>query len=301
MWRIKGGRRSYKINDNGLFSTTLSSIILTFQSLDGRDGRGQGPCARGVMESMSDRSSRGRLEGPRPLSVAAICRRLEKVYGPVRLRTRLPVLDGLIATILSQNTSDTNSHAAFEELRRRFPDWESVRRAPVTKIAKAIQRAGLSNQKAPRIKAILEEIYRERGRLSLEFLCATPTRKAIDYLGRFHGVGRKTVACVLLFSCRKPVLPVDTHVHRVSQRLGLIGPEVDADKAHDELAKRVSAERVLDFHIQLIRHGRTACAAGRPNCADCVLLDRCPEGHRRMSAATRRANPAGPDGISNEY
>jgi endonuclease-3 len=108
-----------------------------------------------------------------------------------------------------------------------------------------------------------------------------PTREAIELLGRFHGVGPKTVACVLLFACRKPVLPVDTHVHRVSRRLGLIGPRTDAAKAHDELAKLVPAKLVLEFHIQLIRHGRTVCLAAKPKCADCVLLDRCPEGRDR--------------------
>jgi endonuclease-3 len=192
------------------------------------------------------------------------------------------VLDQLIGTVLSQNTSDTNSHAAFDELRRKFRDWEAVRRAPVARIVRAIRQAGLSNQKAPRIKAILEQIHREYGELSLEFLHDVPTREAIELLSRFHGVGPKTVACVLLFACRKPVLPVDTHVHRMSRRLGLIDPKIDAAKAHDELAGLVPAKRVLEFHIQLIRHGRTICRAGRPKCADCALLDRCPEGQDRQ-------------------
>jgi endonuclease III len=220
---------------------------------------------------------------PKRLTVAAICRRLAGVFGPVCPPPKGPVLDELIATILSQNTSDANSGAAFEELCRRFPDWDSVRRAPVARIAKAIQRAGLSRQKAPRIKAILDEVYRERGGLSLDFVCGLATREAIDYLSHFPGVGPKTVACVLLFACGKPVLPVDTHVHRVSGRLGLIGPKVDANKAHEELAKLVPPHRVLDFHIQLIRHGRQVCLASRPRCQECVLLDRCPEGHQRLS------------------
>lgn len=197
-----------------------------------------------------------------------------------------PVLDELIATILSQNTSDANSGAAFEELCRRFPDWESVRRAPVARIARAIRRAGLSRQKAPRIKAILDEIHRERGTLSLEFLRRLSTPAAIRYLRRFPGVGPKTVACVLLFACGKPVLPVDTHVHRVSRRLGLIGPRVDAGKAHEELGRLVAPRRVLDFHIQLIRHGRTTCVAGRPKCRECVLWDGCPEGRRRLAPSS---------------
>jgi endonuclease III len=240
--------------------------------------------------------------------IIEICRRLRAVYGRVDPPEQWPVLDELIATVLSQNTSDTNSGAAFEELRRRFPgtvskrglapsqagpaaarevcgevpgpvlDWEAVRRAPTARIARAIRIAGLSNQKAPRIKAILHMVYEDRGEISLDFLRDAPTADAIEYLARFPGVGPKTVACVLLFACRKPVLPVDTHVHRVSRRLGLIGPRVSAVKAHEELARLVPLRRVLEFHIQLIRHGRTLCLARNPKCAECPLVDLCPEG-----------------------
>ncbi len=214
--------------------------------------------------------------------IAAVCRRLRTAYGPVEPTEQWPVLDELVATILSQNTSDTNSGAAFDALRRRFPDWEAVRRARPARIAKAIRKAGLSNQKAPRIKAILQHLHRERGELSLEFLHDLPTPEAADYLGRFPGVGPKTVACVLLFACRKPVLPVDTHVHRVSLRLGLIAPRTTAEKAHEELSRLVPPRQVLEFHIQLIRHGRKTCAARKPQCEECPLLDLCPEGPTRL-------------------
>ena len=196
--------------------------------------------------------------------VAAILRRLRRAYGPVERPAQWPVLDELIATILSQNTSDANSDAAFDELRRRFDGWDAARRAPAARIAKAIRQAGLSNRKAPRIKAILQKVYEDRGELSLDFLRSMPTTEAIEYLKRFPGVGPKTVACVLLFACRKPVLPVDTHVHRVSRRLGLIGPRTGAEKAHEELARLVAPRQVLDFHIQLIRHGRGTCCRGTP-------------------------------------
>ena len=196
---------------------------------------------------------------------------------------RGPVLDELVATIISQNTSDTNSHAAFEELRRRFRDWDAVRRAPVTKIAGAIRQAGLANRKAPRIKAILQKIYAERGELSLEFLRAMPAPRAMEYLRRLDGVGPKTAACVLLFACRKPVLPVDTHVHRVSRRLGLIGARTGAAKAHEELARLVPPRRVLDFHVQLIRHGRALCSARGPKCEECPLWELCREGPKRLA------------------
>ena len=210
--------------------------------------------------------------------VTEVCRRLRKVYGPVEPPEQGPVLDELIAAILSQNTSDANSGAAFEELQRRFTDWDAVRRASPATIAKTIRRAGLSRQKAPRIKAILQKIHQQRGELSLDFLLDSPTPEAVDYLSQFPGVGPKTVACVLLFACRKPVLPVDTHVHRVSRRLGLIGPRTDAAKAHEELASLVAPRQVLEFHVELIRHGRTLCLAQNPKCGDCPLLDLCPEG-----------------------
>jgi len=214
--------------------------------------------------------------------VEAVCRRLRTAYGPVEPPPQWPVLDELVATILSQNTSDANSDAAYEELRRRMPDWDAVRRAPVRRIAQAIRRAGLSNVKAPRIKAILAQIHDQRGELSLEFLRDLPTSEALEYLSGFSGVGPKTAACVLLFACRKPVLPVDTHVYRVSRRLGLIGTRTDAERAHQELARLVPPARVLEFHIQLIRHGRRHCEARRPQCDDCPLVDLCPDGWRRL-------------------
>lgn len=214
--------------------------------------------------------------------VAAICRRLRAEYGPVEPPDQGPVLDELIATILSQNTTDSNSGAAYEELRRRFDDWDAVRRAPAARIAGAIRCAGLSQQKAPRIKEVLQRISRERGSLSLDFLGSLPTPEAMDYLRSLPGVGPKTAACVLLFACRRPVLPVDTHVHRVSGRLGLIGRGVDAARAHETLGQIVPPALVLDFHIQLIRHGRARCSAQKPDCEDCPLVDLCPEGLRRL-------------------
>jgi len=217
-------------------------------------------------------------------AVTAICRRLRRAYGPVDWPEQWPVLDELIATILSQNTSDSNSGPAFAELRRRFPDWEQVRQAPVGRIAAAIRQAGLANRKAPRIQEILQRIHEERGDLSLEFLHDVPVGEAEQYLASFPGVGPKTAACVLLFACRKPVLPVDTHVHRLAQRIGLIGSRTDAAQAQRELARLVPPGHVLEFHIQLIRHGRTVCTARKPACRDCPLLDLCREGRQRLRA-----------------
>jgi len=218
----------------------------------------------------------------RRTKVTAVCRRLARAYGPVDWPRRRAVLDSLVGTILSQNTSDANSHAAFEELRRRFEDWDAVRRAPTARIVAAIRRAGLANRKGPRIKAILQMIHRERGELSLEFLRDAPTAESLAYLRALPGVGPKTAACVLLFACRKPVLPVDTHVHRVSRRLGLVEPSTSAEKAHDALGPLVPPGRVLEFHVQLIRHGRTRCRARSPGCEGCTLVDLCPEGLARL-------------------
>ena len=213
--------------------------------------------------------------------VATICRRLARIYGPVEPPRERPVLDSLVATILSQNTSDSNSGAAFDELKRRFADWDAVRRAPADRVVRAIRRAGLANTKGPRIQAILRRIVDERGELSLEFLDAMPAPEALDYLRSLPGVGPKTAACVLLFACEKPVLPVDTHVHRVSRRLGLIGARTGAETAHDELGRLVPPRHVLDFHVQLIRHGRRVCSARRPRCEACTLVDLCREGRKR--------------------
>lgn len=210
--------------------------------------------------------------------VTSILRRLEQTFGPVEPPEQWPVLDELIATILSQNTTDSNSGAAFRELKRRFRNWDAARTAPVEAIAEAIRQAGLARQKAPRIQYILQHLHVERGELTLEFLHNCPLAEAAEYLRRFPGVGPKTAACVLLFACRKPILPVDTHVHRVSQRLGLIGAKTNEAQAHEELARLVPAEQVLDFHLQLIRHGRMMCRARKPGCEQCVLLNACPTG-----------------------
>jgi len=214
--------------------------------------------------------------------VKVICRRLGKIYGPVEITRHWPPLDELIATILSQNTSNTNSHAAFEALREHFGDWQAVRKARVDSIVKAIQKGGLARRKAPRIKAILQQIHRRHGALSLDFLREMPSDEALEFLLSFPGVGPKTAACVLLFSCDRPILPVDTHVHRLTRRLGLIAEKCTAEKAHDELAEIVPPSKVLDFHIQLIRHGRTVCSARNPKCSGCALLDVCPDGRRRI-------------------
>jgi endonuclease-3 len=200
---------------------------------------------------------------------------LLEAYGEPRPRDPMPPVDELVSTILSQNTNDTNRDRAFERLRQRFPDWSQVRDAPVEQVIEAIRPAGLANQKGPRIKRALQRITEERGELSLEFLADLPLEEARAWLMSLDGVGPKTAAIVLLFSLGRPAFPVDTHVHRVSQRLGLIGERVSAEKAHQLLEDQVPSGWYYAFHLNIIRHGRRICHARAPKCPACVLSDRC--------------------------
>lgn len=148
-------------------------------------------------------------------------------------------------------------------------------RASVEEIARVIRPAGLARQRAQRIHAILKELESHRGEFSLEFLHSLPTQEIWEYLARFPGVGPKTAACVLLFACDRPVLPVDTHVHRVARRLGLIPSQSSARKAQELLGQIVPGRWVLEFHLDLIRHGRQTCLARQPRCGECPLAEKC--------------------------
>ena len=214
--------------------------------------------------------------GRRRADVRRVWQRLRKAFGPMQAPRRLDPLSELIYTILSQNTSDTNSWRAFERLRAKYKDWNQLRRAPVAQIAATIAVAGLSKQKAPRIKQIVNDIWDQHGTLSLACLERMDVEEAKAYLSEFSGVGPKTIACVLLFACGKPVLPVDTHVYRVSRRLQLIGAKTTVVKAHEVLGSIVPSELVLEFHLQLIKLGRTICLARSPRCDACPLADICP-------------------------
>lgn len=205
----------------------------------------------------------------------AVAIRLAVLYGPRPFRSRRDPLDELVLTILSQNTTDRNSGRAFRSLRQRFGSWQQVRDAPTTEVYEAIKEAGLGNVKAPRIQLALQAIQEQRGELSLDFLDALPLAEARDWLLRLNGIGPKTAACVLLFALHKPALPVDTHVHRVSRRLGLVGPRVSADAAHPLLEQALSPDEVYAFHLNMIQHGRLVCHAQRPACERCALRDTC--------------------------
>lgn len=196
-------------------------------------------------------------------------------YGTPTWRNPLPPLDELVSTILSQNTNDTNRDRAYNTLRARFPDWEAVRDAPETDVIEAIRTAGLANQKGPRIQAVLRQITAEVGRLDLDFLKDLPADQAQEWMMRFKGVGPKTASIVLLFSLGKSAFPVDTHIYRVSGRIGLRPPKMSVEAAHDHLASLFPPDTYYAVHLNLIRLGREICQARQPQCTKCPLQNLC--------------------------
>jgi len=188
-----------------------------------------------------------------------------------------PALDELINTILSQNTNDRNRDLAFGRLRSRFSSWEEVRDAPVEEVIECIRPAGLGNQKGPRIQAILRRITEEAGELNLDFLREWEPEKVRPWLMSFNGVGMKTASIVMVFSLGIPAFPVDTHIFRVSGRLGLrpAMQKMTADQAHEHLALLFPPENYGPAHINLILLGRRICFARNPNCRGCFLKDQC--------------------------
>ena len=204
----------------------------------------------------------------------AVYQLLIEEYGQQEWHPREP-LSVLISAILSQNTSDVNRDQAWERLKERFPTWESVLAANPVEIAEAIRPGGLANVKAPRIQEILRAIRRERGEFTLDFLAEMEVDEARQWLTSLNGVGPKTAAIVLIFSLGKPAFPVDTHVHRVSRRLGLIGLKTSREQAHEVLEELLPPEIYYTFHLNLIAHGREVCKARRPRCTACVLREHC--------------------------
>lgn len=196
-------------------------------------------------------------------------------YGTPSNSERHDPLDELVAAVLSQHTSDANSGGAFASLRANFGSWRQVAAAPVEAIADAIRRGGLADQKAPRIKAILAQIESATGALDLDWLAGAPLDGARSFLTSLPGVGPKTAACVLLFALRRPAFPVDTHVHRVARRIGLVDGHASAHVTQDYLESIVSADRMYAYHVNFIRHGRRVCKARRPLCAACGLNSVC--------------------------
>jgi endonuclease-3 len=199
---------------------------------------------------------------------------LAGMYGPRVLRPRGDALGTLVHTILTQNTSDANSDRTFAALRAAYPDWEALARAPAGDIAKVIRTGGLADIKANRLKQVLETVRSCAGRLDLGFLSELSDEEAFDYLTSLPGVGPKTAACVLLFALGRPVFPVDTHVHRVANRVGLVHTSGPA-KTQEVLAPLVPPEIVYQFHMNMVTHGRRTCRAGKPRCEACSLAPGC--------------------------
>jgi endonuclease III len=210
------------------------------------------------------------------VDVQRVLELLSAAYGPISWRREGSPVAVLVQTILSQNTSDRNSRPAFGRLLASFSDWEEVANASVRQICEVIKAGGLGMVKARYIKQALQEIQDERGGFDLEFLKNLPLDQARDWLMQLPGVGMKTASVVLLFSLGMPSLPVDTHVFRVTKRLGFIDSKVSAEKAHRLLEQLVAPGDVYQFHVLLIEHGRRTCKAQRPRCLECVLASLCP-------------------------
>ncbi|MFZ5820435.1 MAG: endonuclease III domain-containing protein [Chloroflexota bacterium] len=204
-----------------------------------------------------------------------IHQKLLETYGEPTWRNPLPPVDELVSTILSQNTNDTNRDRAFESLRAKFPGWESVRDADANDVIAAIRPAGLANQKGPRIQKVLREITAERGSLDLSFLQDLPLEEARAWLTRFNGVGPKTAAIVLCFSLGRPAFPVDTHIYRVSGRIGLRPEKMTVEQAHPHLERLFPPQAYYAAHLNLIRLGREVCAARKPACPACPVRALC--------------------------
>src|SRR5947209_8684764 len=216
--------------------------------------------------------------------LARVYELLIETYGEPKNSPDYDPLGGLVGTILSQHTSDINSERAYQQLIATFPTWEEVRDAPTGEVANAIRSGGLANIKAPRIQDALltltEQQHKQGGTKSLsgylyDELTRRTSEEAWQYLRSIPGVGPKTAACVLMFNLNRPVMPIDTHVWRVSRRLGLIGPRANADQAHTVFAKIAPPEWVYPLHVNLISHGRQICHAQRPECVQCPLYNEC--------------------------
>ena len=225
---------------------------------------------------------------PRTKSKADIARTIDMMtaqYGPFEHEPRLPPTDEMVFTILSQHTSDINSSRAYRRLMERFVTLDEVAAAAIPEIETAIAPGGLAKIKAPRIKEVLNRVLELNGSLDLSFLREMPLNDAKAWLRQLPGIGPKSAGIVLSFSLGMPAMAIDTHICRVSQRLGVIGSKVSVDKAHDILEEKVEPEEVFNFHVSYINHGRQVCRAQRPLCPECVVGGLCPSRNKFISKA----------------
>lgn len=213
---------------------------------------------------------------------------LERTYGVPSVRRERDLMGSLVGTILSQNTTDVNSRRAYLSLRERFDDWTAVERAPARSIEAAIRSGGLAGTKARRLKRLLADVRRETGGHDLGFLRRMDTDEVIRYLEGFEGVGPKTASCVALFALGRDIVPVDTHVHRVVGRLGIVGRPTSPAATFAALRGLTPEGRGLSLHVNLIRLGRAICRPRRPRCGECPL--------RRVCETGRGSRGSGPSG-----
>ena len=211
----------------------------------------------------------------RPALMSDVLTGLAGLYGVPRWKPRLDPISELVTTILSQNTSDVNAARAFDALRARYPEWSAVEAAPVRQLASVIKSGGLAVQKAPRIKAALKATRLRAGDYDLSFLKEMEPLDARSWLTAIPGIGPKTASIVMLFCFGAPLMPVDTHVERVSKRIGLLPPKASLAFAHDAWLHLVEPSRMYEAHVALIRHGRGHCDALRPQCGGCPVRARC--------------------------
>jgi endonuclease-3 len=198
-------------------------------------------------------------------------------YGELDIHPRRDPMHELISTMLSHRTTHADEEKAYYRMRGQFGSWENVAHAPVAELAEAISSSRFPEAKAPNIQKALQKIIAERGEANIDFIRDMPTEEALKWLMELPGVGLKTATLVLLFNFHKPVMPVDTHVHRVSQRIGIIGPKVTAEKAHFLLLDMLPKEAIelFNFHVHFLRHGQRVCIWSVPRCEKCVLTDLC--------------------------
>jgi len=216
------------------------------------------------------------LLGNRQDHVDVMCERLLDEYGRARFHEPSDALGGLVGTILSQHTSDKNSHRAYTSLIERFPTWEAVAAASLDEIEESIRSGGLAAQKAPRIQGAVHAVYERFGSYDLSFLATLPRDEARTLLmGLASGIGPKTASCVLLFSLGVPAFCVDTHIQRICARVGLIRSKDSAEKAQHMLEATVPPEDIHAMHVAMIRHGRSTCRAQKPQCGRCPLREVC--------------------------
>ena len=238
------------------------------------------PRARSI-DALARPASETDAEDAREL-VRRVVENLDGEYGAKRNQPNRKPLDTLVGIILSQQNSSASSHACFTELKRRFPTWEDALAAPIDDIEEAIRRGGLARIKAVRIHSILEELLARHGSLDLGHLAKLPADDAVAELARLPGVGPKTARCVLLFALGADVFPMDVHIFRIAERLGIIAPKTPDGRAHLIVGALIPEGRRFTAHVNMIEHGRTICRPTAPKCDGCCLLEYCEFGQRRL-------------------